>query len=108
MTDYREMQRRNNSGLMESIEVRAMINKLEASERLIKEQYEDNVDAVAKMDKAESRVKELEHWFHGYRTPELSMSAMETKITELEGKLEGVDRFADKAESVLILLWWLW
>ena len=32
MTDYREMQRRNSNGLMESIEVRAIINRLEAAE----------------------------------------------------------------------------
>jgi hypothetical protein len=35
--DYAEMQRRNGAGLMESMEVRQLINKLEAAERIIKD-----------------------------------------------------------------------
>lgn len=30
---------------------------------------------------------ELEHWFHGYRTPELSMAAMMENITELKAEV---------------------
>ena len=37
----------------------------------------------AKLDAANIRTKELEHWFHGYRTPELSMSAMLTKLEKV-------------------------
>jgi len=53
---------------------------------------------------AQQRIAELEHWFHDYQTPEMSMAAMMERIAELETERDkafnkGMERAADMVEQ---------
>jgi len=64
-----------NRRLQELVDEQAeRIAELEAAYEIALDQLRKDVDRIA----------ELEHWFHGYRTPELSMAAMMKRIAELE------------------------
>jgi len=41
---------------------------------------------------AESEIRRLEKWFHGYRTPEMSMLAMSNKIAELKAQIKSLKK----------------
>ena len=80
--DYKEMQRRNGAGLMESMEVRQLINNLEAAEKDAERSHRVNKKIISELKKRPTRS------YHGLVKGKLAKA--EALIKEISDHLNGV------------------
>ena len=61
--------------------------------------YTEDFTEIAELhEEFKKRIAELERWFHGYRTPELSMIAMIDHIAELNKRIKYLENVCESQQ----------